>query len=121
MEAIEFVHTGWLHKQSRYRKKWRRRFVVLTKHHIMTFGSEELVDTPTELLAIKHCKAVTAVKEAASVPFSFSVSYEGKEFNFYCENEEERQKWVKLIEKGMESPYLWTERKYTEDTSDEES
>ena len=31
------VKEGWLFKQSRYMKQWKRRYVVLTKENLLTF------------------------------------------------------------------------------------
>ena len=46
----DIIKEGWLSKESRYMKKWRKRWVVLT--------SQKLYSNPTETLDITKIKTV---------------------------------------------------------------
>ena len=41
-EPVQFWLKGWLSKQSRFLKKWRRRFVVLTNTQLLTYKDENI-------------------------------------------------------------------------------
>ena len=43
---------GFLSKESRYRKVWRKRWCVLTSQHMYTFENEKLYSNPTEVIEI---------------------------------------------------------------------
>ena len=49
---------GSLKKESRYRKVWRERWVVLTSSFIYTFESKGIYKNPTESIDVKKIKTV---------------------------------------------------------------
>ena len=49
---------GFLSKESRYRKVWRKRWCVLTSQHMNTFENEKLYSNPTEVTEISKIKTV---------------------------------------------------------------
>ena len=97
MESSEFIYKGFLFKQSRYMKKWRRRFVVLSKTHLATFENENVNESPTDILIIKHCHGVKSADDETKKPHSFRVDYSGTLFYFYADTHEEKDKWIGLI------------------------
>ena len=54
----DIIKEGWLSKESRYMKKWRKRWVVLTSQNLYTFENEKLYSNPTETLDITKIKTV---------------------------------------------------------------
>ena len=49
---------GFLKKESRIRKVWRERWVVLTTSHIYTFENQRSYRNPTEEIEVKNIKTV---------------------------------------------------------------
>ncbi len=58
IQSGDIIKEGWLSKESRYMKKWRKRWVVLTSQNLYTFESEKLYINPTETLDITKIKTV---------------------------------------------------------------
>jgi hypothetical protein len=54
----EKVKEGFLKKESRIRKVWRDRWVVLTTSYIYTFENQYSYKNPTETIDVKKIKTV---------------------------------------------------------------
>ena len=54
----EKVKEGFSKKESRIRKVWRDRWVVLTTSYIYTFENQGLYKNPTETIDVKKIKTV---------------------------------------------------------------
>ena len=54
----EKIKEGFLKKESRYRKVWRERWVVLTTKYIYTFEKARIYENPTETIDIHNVKTV---------------------------------------------------------------
>ena len=52
MREQDILKQGWLYKQSRYMKEWRKRWFVLTKTHIFSFKEERVYKGATEIESI---------------------------------------------------------------------
>lgn len=68
-EVQSIIKEGFLDKQSRFLKSWRRycslirfsRWFVLTPHTLMTFKERKVYNSPTEVIPLK---AITSIKSA---------------------------------------------------------
>ena len=49
---------GFLKKESRIRKVWRERWVVLTTSYVYTFENKDIYRNPTETIDVKKIKTV---------------------------------------------------------------
>ena len=54
----EKVKEGFLKKESRIRKVWRERWVVLTELNLYTFENRGVYRNPTEVIDVKKIKTV---------------------------------------------------------------
>ena len=78
-QPLTIVKEGWLFKQSKHLKQWRkyfkqkeiRRWVVLTPTHVYTFKEYKVYDKPTEEIEISSCKTVKGVEDEINLKFSF--------------------------------------------------
>ena len=52
------IKEGFLKKESRYRKVWRERWVVLTDLYLYTFENSSSYRNPTEVIDVKNIKTV---------------------------------------------------------------
>ena len=97
MFSEEYIHKAWVFKQSDYLKKWRKRFMVISKTQISTYESEDLSKSPTCTLFPKHCRGIKSDDEKTKQKFGFIIDYEGKDFLFYVETAEEQKKWLNVV------------------------
>ena len=58
INSNEKVKEGFLKKESRFRKVWRDRWVVLTTSFIYTFENQGVYRNPTETIDVKKIKTV---------------------------------------------------------------
>ena len=54
----DILKQGYLKKESRIRKVWRERWVVLTTSYLYTFEKEGIYKNPTESIEVKSIKTV---------------------------------------------------------------
>ena len=94
------VHQGWLHKQSRFLRRWRPRFAVLTSTHFLTYDREEANNEPTEVFILRHCFGVKSCDDETNKEHSFRIDYSGKVFYFFCQDKTEKDKWIGSISKA---------------------
>ena len=58
MDNTNKLKEGLLKKESRHRKVWRERWVVLTEANIYTFENKGVYRNPTEVIDVKTIKTV---------------------------------------------------------------
>ena len=58
INSSEKLKEGFLKKESRIRKVWRERWVVLTTSYIYTFENQGIYTNPTEEIEVKKIKTV---------------------------------------------------------------
>ena len=101
-----------LKKESRIRKVWRERWVVLTTSYLYTFESQGIYRNPTEEIDVKKIKTVKT--DETKNGFNFvslnkilyllilqKVVTEDTVFYFEAKNFEEKESWIGAIGKAM--------------------
>ena len=58
INSNEKLKEGFLKKESRFRKVWRDRWVVLTTSFVYTFENKGIYKNPTETIDVKKIKTV---------------------------------------------------------------
>ena len=58
INSSDKLKEGFLKKESRHRKVWRERWVVLTEANLYTFETQGVYRNPTEVIDIKTIKTV---------------------------------------------------------------
>ena len=58
IDPADKIKEGFLEKESRVRKVWRERWVVLTTSFIYTFEQQGIYRNPTETIDIKKIKTI---------------------------------------------------------------
>ena len=58
MDSSNKLKEGFLKKESRHRKIWRERWVVLTELNLYTFETKGVYRNPTEVIDVKTIKTV---------------------------------------------------------------
>ena len=72
INSSDKLKEGMLKKESRIRKVWRERWVVLTEANIYTFENKGVYRNPTEVIDVKTIKTVKT--DESKTGFNF-VSY----------------------------------------------
>ena len=58
INSSDKLKEGFLKKESRIRKVWRERWVVLTTSYVYTFEYKDIYRNPTETIEVKKIKTV---------------------------------------------------------------
>ncbi|CAD7924714.1 unnamed protein product [Amoebophrya sp. A25] len=107
ISSRDVVKEGWLTKQSRNVKEWRKRYVVLTKDCLATFreGPQPVYKCieATELVFFGHMMTVRSAEQDCGMENSFCLQRQkdGKFFFFIAETPTEKEGWVGAIGRQM--------------------
>ncbi|CDO62289.1 conserved Plasmodium protein, unknown function [Plasmodium reichenowi] len=113
---MEIVNEGWVFKQSKYLKKLRKRYMILTKNFICSFKSEYYqAEKPTEILYLNKFTELTSLEDIRKIKHAenelglsnihlFNISYKNRNILFVTVDENEKNKWIKHISKQMVKP-----------------
>eukprot|EP01083_Nonionella_stella_P202717 740332_1 len=93
----QIIKRGYIQKESRYRKEWRKRYTILTlskKLHyksIYTFHDKNFAKKPTEIISNLNDYNLNEKDQY------FSLDNSQTNFNFKCQNESEANQWTIAI------------------------
>lgn len=107
ISSRDVVKEGYLTKQSRNVKEWRKRYVVLTKDCLATFrnGPQEVYrcTDATELVFFGHMMTVRSAEHETQKDNSFCLQRQkdAKFFYFIADSPSEKEGWVGAIGRQM--------------------
>lgn len=81
-----------------------RRWVVISKTHLLTYKNQDMKSTPTEAIILKLCRGVKSAEDITKKPFSFQVDMGAVIFYFHAETNEQKEKWIGVISKVPSQP-----------------
>ena len=112
INSSDKLKEGFLKKESRIRKVWRDRWVVLTTSYIYTFENQGIYRNPTEEIDVKKIKTVKT--DETKNGFNFvshfylilflikqKIVTEDALFFFEAKTFEEKESWIGAIGKAM--------------------
>jgi len=95
IRRCDIVKEGWLEKQSIYARQYKRRWCVLTRHHLCSFESDSGgYRNPTEFLRLRECSQVAAADSDTSRQHSFRVDSADRTFYLVAASAGDRDAWV---------------------------
>ncbi|CAD8213772.1 unnamed protein product [Paramecium octaurelia] len=98
----QIVKEGWMDKQSRFLKKWHKRWVVLTNFTLYTFKKQQQYNNPTEVIDLNH---IVSIKQADDQELqkvnSISIQTHDSIFYLVVQDEQQQQQWINLISSHM--------------------
>mmetsp|Transcript_51607 Transcript_51607/g.109660 ORF Transcript_51607/g.109660 Transcript_51607/m.109660 type:complete len:121 (-) Transcript_51607:73-435(-) len=97
----DIVKSGWLVKQSRHIKDWRRRWFVLTPQYLCSFKNQGETRNPTEWIRLRECSTVKSADEDTGKENSFRVDTPGRIFYLIAENMQEKEAWIGQVGRQM--------------------
>ena len=53
IDENDIIKEGFIYKESRFLKKWKQRWLVITNTHALTFENKRADDNPTEVVKLK--------------------------------------------------------------------
>jgi len=102
----DIVKEGWLSKQSKFLKEWRKRWFVLTPTHLYTFKLERQYKSPTEKILLKECTTVKSAEDEIHKENSFRIDSTNAVFYIMAPTTTEKEAWIGAIGKAMVKPSL---------------
>mmetsp|Transcript_28192 Transcript_28192/g.42600 ORF Transcript_28192/g.42600 Transcript_28192/m.42600 type:complete len:121 (+) Transcript_28192:60-422(+) len=95
------VKEGWLVKQSKHVKEWRRRWFVLTPQYLCSFKHQGEHRNPTEWIRLRECSTVKSADEETGKENSLRVDSPTRVFYLIAENAQEKEAWIGQIGRQM--------------------
>ena len=99
----DIIKEGFLEKDSRYRKIWRKRWCVLTNQMLYTFEQKDSYVNPTEEIETAKMKTVKTDETRGFQSKEFYIRIELQEdvFILKAATAEEKESWIGAIGKAM--------------------
>jgi len=108
---------GWLEKQSRHLKRWKKRWFVLQDSNLYSFKKEKVYDSPTETIDLKVFSSVKSSEDYTNKPHSFDVYSNDTVFSMVANTENEKEDWIRAIGRAIviSRTKSWQEENQEED------
>ena len=108
---------GWLEKQSRHLKLWKRRWFVLQDSMLYSFKKERVYENPTEAIDLHVFCSVKSSEDYTNRTFSFDVYSNEMVFSMVAESESEKEDWIRAIGRAI---VISRTREWAEDAEEDE-
>jgi len=92
---------GWLEKQSRVFKRWRKRWFVLQDSTLYSFKKERVYDAPTEIIDLRVYSSVKSSEDYTHRAHSFDVYSTDNVFSMVAGAETEKEDWIRAIGRAI--------------------
>lgn len=96
---------GWLLKRSRFVKKWRNRWFVLTPTNLFSFKDVHSSTNATEIIPLRDFISVTPVESKRNAN-RFCIKTSNGSFNLQATSDYERDKWIEAISRLVPNAQL---------------
>mmetsp|Transcript_26940 Transcript_26940/g.23801 ORF Transcript_26940/g.23801 Transcript_26940/m.23801 type:complete len:122 (-) Transcript_26940:115-480(-) len=100
------IKEGWLTKQSKFLKEWRKRWFVLTPTHLYSFKEEKKYKNPTEVIVLKDCTTVKSAEDEIHKENAFRIDSYNRVFYIIANSGADKEGWIGAIGKAMVKPSL---------------
>jgi hypothetical protein len=93
---------GWLEKQSRHLKRWKKRWFALQDSYLLSFKKERGYDeAPTETIDLKIFSSVKSSEDYTHKAHSFDVYSSDMVFSMVAASENEKEDWIRAIGRAI--------------------
>jgi hypothetical protein len=107
---------GYLFKQSRHLKQWRKRWFILDDNKLYSFKDKDNTKDATETIDLKVFSSVKSSEDYTGKPNSFDVYSPDFIFSMAAENETDKEDWIRAIGRAI----VMSHTKLTVDNEDSE-
>ena len=96
---------GFMVKQSKFKKEWRQRWLVLTPKYLCSFKNQGEDRNPTEVIRLADCTTVRSAEDSCGNENSILVQTRGRLRNFLliAGTPEEKEEWISRIEQSVQN------------------
>lgn len=101
MRFDKMVKEGWLEKQSRFMRTWRRRWIVLSGNKLYSFKESKNYVDPTEVIDLKVFSSVKSSSDFTGKPNSFDVYSSEMNFSLAAKSTKDKEDWIRAIGKAI--------------------
>lgn len=108
---------GFLEKQSRHLKRWKKRWFVLQDSTLYSFKKEKVYEDPTETIDLRVFSSVKSSEDYTNRPHSFDVYSSDMVFSMVAASESEKEDWIRAIGRAI----VISRTKSWQDENDEET
>eukprot|EP00461_Guttulinopsis_vulgaris_P000550 UN00550 len=91
---------GWLEKESRYFKRWKRRWFVLDGYMLYSFKQEKKYIDPTETIDLRVYSSVKSSDRTAKGN-SFDLYSTDHTFSLIAETESQKEDWIRSLGRAI--------------------
>eukprot|EP00929_Paragymnodinium_shiwhaense_P042530 TRINITY_DN21996_c0_g1_i1.p1 TRINITY_DN21996_c0_g1~~TRINITY_DN21996_c0_g1_i1.p1 ORF type:complete len:122 (-),score=27.83 TRINITY_DN21996_c0_g1_i1:164-529(-) len=109
----DITKEGWLVKQSKFMKDWRRRWMVLTPHYLCSFKTQGDYRNPSEVLRLSECSTVKSAAEELGKENSFRVDAPNRIFYLIADSAADKEAWIGSIGRQMIRPRVFQDEEPT--------
>jgi hypothetical protein len=103
-DQVQLITEGWITKQSRWVKAWRKRYAFLYDTVLYVSTSRD-ASNPRHVLDLMEFVHVKPADELLKKKSSFMIGCNnGNKYYFHCENDEQRNHWIKRISAVLNDP-----------------
>jgi len=92
---------GFLEKQSRHLKRWKKRWFVLQDSTLYSFKKEKAYENPTEVIDLRIFSSVKSSEDYTNRPHSFDVYSSDMVFSMVASSEEDKEAWIRAIGRAI--------------------
>jgi hypothetical protein len=92
---------GYLEKQSRVFKRWRKRWFVLQDSTLYSFKKERVYDQPTEIIDLRVFSSVKSSEDYTHRAHSFDVYSTDQVFSMVAPAESDKEDWIRAIGRAI--------------------
>lgn len=107
---------GYLEKQSRHLKRWKKRWFVLQDSTLHSFKKERVYENPTESIDLRVFNSVKSSEDYTNRQYSFDVYSAEAVFSMVAATEPEKEDWIRAIGRAI----VISRTKSWQDDGDEE-
>merc|ERR1719454_1696836 len=123
-KSVEFkkkTKEGYLFKQSRHLKQWRKRWFVLDDNKLYSFKSKDEMKSATETIDLKVFSSVKSSEDYTGRANSFDVYSPDFIFSMAAETESDKEDWIRAIGKAIVMSHTKPQEYGAEEDSEEDS
>jgi len=92
---------GFLEKQSRHLKRWKKRWFVLQDSTLYSFKKEKHYENPTEVVDLRVFSSVKSSEDYTNRINSFDVYSADMVFSMVAASESEKEDWIRAIGRAI--------------------
>mmetsp|Transcript_87651 Transcript_87651/g.253139 ORF Transcript_87651/g.253139 Transcript_87651/m.253139 type:complete len:122 (+) Transcript_87651:93-458(+) len=111
----DIIKEGWLIKQSKFLKEWRRRWFVLTPQYVCSFKAQGELRNPTEAIRLRECSSVKSADADVGKENALRIDTPGRVFFLIADTAAEREEWIGQIGRRMVRPGMMIEEEEEHD------